>query len=187
MTEHTHDTVTIKRATVDDAELVAAFASRTFEETFATDNKPSDMEAYMSEAFSVTRMHSELSDVRATFLLAYVVDESQPAGALAGYAKLFRGEVAESVASGPAIELARLYVDKRWFGRGIAQALMSHGFEIARTEGYSTIWLGVWERNWRALAFYRKIGFEACGHHPFLLGTDLQTDVLMARSLGDAE
>jgi ribosomal protein S18 acetylase RimI-like enzyme len=81
------------------------------------------------------------------------------------------------------VELARFYVDQAHHGRGIAQALMTAVYANARALGGTRLWLGVWERNFRAIAFYRKCGFEKCGEHPFVLGTDLQTDWDMARGL----
>ena len=41
------------------------------------------------------------------------------------------------------------------------------------------LWLGVWERNPRAQAFYRKSGFADVGSQVFLVGTDAQTDRVM--------
>jgi ribosomal protein S18 acetylase RimI-like enzyme len=52
--------------------------------------------------------------------------------------------------------------------------------ETVRTVGSDRIWLGVWERNGRALAFYRKFGFEVFGDHVFQFGRDPQRDLIMA-------
>jgi ribosomal protein S18 acetylase RimI-like enzyme len=77
----------------------------------------------------------------------------------------------------------RFYVDPIRHGHGIAQTLMDAVLTTARADAAHTIWLGVWERNPRAIAFYRKCGFEDVGSHPFLVGTDLQTDRVMTRAL----
>jgi GNAT superfamily N-acetyltransferase len=168
-------TPTIRRATPEDAALLSDMAARIFHETFAAENRPEDMKAYMDEAFTVERQADELADPSAIFLLAYVDD------APAGYAKLFRGDVPECVDGPGPIELARLYADHAWHGRGVGAALMEACLDEARKGGFETMWLGVWERNWRALAFYRKWGFAECGSHVFRLGTDDQTDILMMR------
>jgi diamine N-acetyltransferase len=81
------------------------------------------------------------------------------------------------------IEIARFYVDRRWQGQGLAQALMQAVIEEAKTRQMETIWLGVWERNERAIAFYRKCGFRDTGSQPFILGSDLQTDRVMVHEL----
>ena len=170
-------TPTIRRAATEDAALLAEMASRIFYETFAAENKPEDMKAYMDEAFTVARQTEEIADVRAIFLLAFV--DAEPAG----YAKLLAGDTPENVAGERPIELARLYADHRWHGRGVGAALMEACFDEARGAGHATMWLGVWERNLRAIAFYRKCGFVECGSHVFRLGSDPQTDLLMARPL----
>ncbi|HJW93003.1 MAG TPA: GNAT family N-acetyltransferase [Thermoanaerobaculia bacterium] len=160
----------IRRATVDDAPRLAELAARTFHETFAVHNAPEDMEAYMSTAYSEAIQREELADPNRITL---VIEEGK---ALIAYAQL-RLML-------PEIEIGRFYVDRPWHGRGIAQPMMNAIFDIARELHVSRIWLGVWERNPRAIAFYEKFGFRDCGSHPFLLGSDLQTDRLMELRLG---
>jgi ribosomal protein S18 acetylase RimI-like enzyme len=170
-------TPAIRTATPDDAAVLTELAARTFRDTFAAENDPADMKAYMDEAFTVARQSEELADPRATFLLAHV--DGEPAG----YAKLYAGEAPSCVEGERPIELARLYADHAWHGRGVGSALMEACFDEARRAGFRTMWLGVWERNARAIAFYRKSGFARCGSHVFRLGTDDQTDDLMRRDL----
>ena len=43
------------------------------------------------------------------------------------------------------------------------------------------MWLGVWQRNPRAVRFYEKCGFRRVAEATFVLGTDVQTDWVMAR------
>ena len=81
------------------------------------------------------------------------------------------------------MELKRLYVTRSWHGKGVAQALMDAALDAARARGAKTLWLGVWERNERAVAFYGKYGFARVGEHTFVLGSDAQTDWLLARPL----
>ena len=80
-------------------------------------------------------------------------------------------------------ELVRLYVSAEWLGRGVGEALIHASISEVRQEGYRTLWLGVWEHNHRARAFYRKWNFREVGEHIFQLGDDPQTDILMERSL----
>jgi len=167
--------ITVRRATLDDANLLSQLGARTFEETFAADNTPGDMAAYLASNFSLVQVTQELSDAGSIFLIAEVD------GAAAGYAKLYASEPAESIQGTDPIELVRLYVSRTWIGSGIGAALMRACLDEARTAGYKTIWLGVWERNARAQAFYRKWNFRAIGEHVFQLGSDAQTDILMER------
>jgi ribosomal protein S18 acetylase RimI-like enzyme len=102
---------------------------------------------------------------------------------LIAFAQLKRGEAPACVTGPDPIEVMRFYVAPTRHGQGIAQTLMDAVLTTARADGAHTIWLGVWERNPRAIAFYRKCGFEDAGSQPFLVGTDLQTDRVMTRAL----
>lgn len=170
--------VRLARAGVPDAERLAAFAAHAFNDAFLATNDPADMAAYVREAFAPARLRAELADPASTFFLAL-----DAAGALAGYAKLRAGP-AEACVRGPApVELERIYVAAGTTGRGVGAALMAACLETAAADGFRTLWLGVWERNPRAIAFYRRWGFEPVGTHPFVLGSDHQTDVVMARPI----
>ena len=169
----------VRRARVDDAALLAELGARTFSETFAADNRPEDMSAYLAAAFGRELQLNELADPQATFFIAEVD------GVAAGYAKLHPGRTPASVKGERPVELVRLYVAQAWLGRGVGAALMRECLGEAGRAGYQTMWLGVWERNMRARAFYRKWNFRDVGKHIFQLGDDPQTDILMERSLSE--
>lgn len=171
------ESVDIRIATPADAEALAALAERTFRDTFAADNAAGDMEAYVGESFSPDRVRAELADGANTFLLAFVGGGDLPAG----YAKLRTG-TAEPCVTGPApVELQRIYVDRIAVGRGVGAALMRASLEEAREAGHRTLWLGVWERNVRAIAFYEQWGYATVGEHVFRLGSNDQRDLIMER------
>jgi ribosomal protein S18 acetylase RimI-like enzyme len=166
----------IRRATIDDAAALAEIAERTFRDTFAKDNTPEDLEAYVASAYGEALQRRELEDPEGLALLGESED-----GALIAYAQMRRvrsphGEV----------EIARFYVDRAFHGQGLAQQLMDAAVDAARELGATTLWLGVWERNWRAIAFYAKCGFQDVGSKPFLVGSDLQTDRVMARVISSS-
>ena len=167
----------IRRAVSADSHLLAEIGARTFSETFGPDNKPEDMAAYVASAFNPAQLEAELSDSRSIFLIAEM--DGQPVG----YARLHAGDASKSVQGEVPIELVRLYVSAEWHGRGIGEALMTACISEAHQRGYRTLWLGVWEHNKRARAFYRKWQFREVGEHIFQLGEDRQTDVLMERSV----
>jgi diamine N-acetyltransferase len=167
----------VRRASVEDAKLLAELGARTFAETFAGDNSPEDMAAYMADSFSVGRLTEELADPLAVFFVAEVE------GVAAGYAKLHAGEASGGVEGERPVELVRLYAAREWLGRGVGQALMRRCLDEARALGFRTIWLGVWERNDRAQAFYRKWNFREVGEHIFQLGSDPQRDIVMQRDV----
>ena len=169
--------LTIRRGTIADAGLLSELGARTFSETFAVDNTPEDLATYVATSFSVAQQTAELEDPASTFLIAEVD------GHAAGYAKLHDGEPEKGVEGAKPIELVRLYVSRDWLGRGIGEQLMRACVDEARQAGHETIWLGVWERNARAQAFYRKWDFREVGEHMFQLGSDRQRDILMERPL----
>ncbi|HEV2862048.1 MAG TPA: GNAT family N-acetyltransferase [Pyrinomonadaceae bacterium] len=169
--------VTVRWADAQDAGLLAELGASTFSETFAADNSPEDMAAYLAASFNPARQADELADPASTFFIAEV------GGRAAGYAKLHAGEPAEGVEGPKPVELVRLYVSREWLGRGVGEALMRACVDEARRAGHATIWLGVWERNARAQAFYRKWDFRAVGEHVFRVGSDPQRDILMERAL----
>jgi len=167
--------VTIRRAKADDAGLLAELGARSFSETFAADNTAENMAAYLASSFNLGQQTNELADPAATFLIAEV------GRVAAGYAKLHAGKSADGVEGTNPIELVRFYVSSEWLGRGIGEALMRACVDEAQRAGHGTIWLGVWERNARAQAFYSKWDFRAVGEHVFQLGSDPQRDILMQR------
>ena len=169
--------VTIRRGTLDDAALLSELGARTFSDTFAVDNTPEDLAAYLAANFNVAQQTAELEDPGSTFLIAEVD------GRAAGYAKLHDGEADQSVAGANPVELVRLYVSREWLGRGIGEQLMRACIDAAQQAGHETLWLGVWERNARAQAFYRKWNFRTVGEHMFQLGSDVQRDLVMERAL----
>lgn len=167
----------VRLAGPEDASAVAGFAERSFRETFGPDNRPEDMDAYCAATYAIERQREELAAPDRVTLLAEID------GGLAGYAQLRDGPAPACVTGPGPIEILRFYVDSRWHGQGVARALMAETLARARAVGRRTIYLAVWERNARAIAFYRKAGFETVGAQPFQLGKDLQTDKIMERAL----
>jgi diamine N-acetyltransferase len=168
--------VNIRTALPSDAASLAAFAQRTFRETFGAANTPENMRAYVRDAFSVERIGRELSDSRLLILVAEID------GTMAGYPHLADAEL-RATDRRAGVELVRMYVDSAYHGRGVAGALMERCIDAARAAGHTTMWLGVWEHNPRAQAFYAKWQFLRVGEHDFLLGEDRQTDWIMERDV----
>ena len=169
--------MTIRRGTAADAPVLAALARDTFFDTFAATNDATDMTLHLECAYGVSQQAAELTDPGVITLL---VDEGSQTVA---YAQLRSGHAPDCVTGARPIELWRFYVNRQWHGRGTAQALMARVTAEAGDTGAQTLWLGVWERNPRARAFYAKCGFTDVGEHVFLFGTDPQTDRVMVRPL----
>lgn len=165
----------IRYGTPADAESLARIAAQTFRDAFGEDNRPEDLALHLERAYGPTQQGGELADPMIRTLLAHI------GPALAAYAQLRVGPAPPCVASVSPLEIWRFYVAKEWHGRGLAQALMQEVDVAARSLGADAVWLGVWERNPRAIAFYRKAGFVDVGSHLFMVGNDAQTDRIMVR------
>lgn len=167
----------IRAGEATDAIALAELAARTFRETFAADNRREDMALHIADAYGTSQQHRELVDPNIATLLVEVD------GQLAGYAQLRSGVPPECVTGEKPIELWRFYIAQPWHGRGIAQTLMQRVESEGYARGAHTLWLGVWERNERAKAFYHKNGFVDVGSHVFMVGNDAQTDRIMVRPI----
>lgn len=137
------------------------------------------MAQYLEEAFSPQQIQSEITAPNSFFLLAYQALER--GGNPVGYARLIGHSVEPNVTGPQPIELVRLYVEQSAVGQGYGAQLMQACLERAADDGFATIWLGVWEKNYRAQAFYKRWGFQQVGIHDFVMGTDVQTDLILTR------
>ncbi len=172
------DTVQIRIAGREDAALIADLSRRTFYDTFAKHNTPENMDLFLETQFTREQLVHQVGAPRNTFLLAHLDSET------VGYARLYEGaELPPGIAGSEAIEISRLYAEQKVIGKGVGKALMEACIDLAREKGKDWIWLGVWEHNHRAIAFYEKMGFGAFDRHIFLLGQDVQYDWLMRRRL----
>jgi len=170
----------LRHAVPADAGALTELATRTFLDAFSAQNDPYDLQLYLGSVYREAKQSEEIADPRMSTLVA------EAGGRLAAFAQLRTGEIPECVGDSQSIELMRFYVDRPFHGQGIAAALMNAVLDEARQRGARTLWLGVWEHNARAKAFYLKCGFIDVGSHIFLLGTDPQTDRIMTRHLGHA-
>jgi len=164
-------------ATAGDAEELAQFGARTFLETFGPENTAEDMRLHLASAWRPELQRAEILNPQMDTLVARVD------GVLAGFAQLRADHAPACISTTRPVELLRFYVDKPWQGQGVARELMLAVLRQSRERGARELWLGVWERNVRAQAFYRKHGFRLVGTQIFIVGTDPQTDHVMLREL----
>ena len=167
----------IRTAVANDAALIADFSRRTFFESFAQYNTAENMRLYLDEQFPRERQMAEVGAPGRMFLLAYLGDR------LVGFASLRESDPPEGLKGENGIEIVQLYSDRETIGKGVGPALMQACLDTARSQGRDCVWLGVWENNHRAKAFYAKWGFERFGEHIFIVGLDAQTDWWMRRRL----
>jgi ribosomal protein S18 acetylase RimI-like enzyme len=169
--------ISVFRAGLKDAELISKLSVETFYETYSWYNTPENMRDYTQKHFNPEQTKKDISTPHTYFLLAKITDET------VGYAKLRVFEHPEEFKGKRHIEIERIYVQKAYQDKKAGYALMQKCIELAREKGFEVIWLGVWEKNSKAMEFYKKAGFESFGVHNFQLGDDAQKDYLLKLSL----
>jgi len=165
--------VEIKRGTINDLVDLIDIGRKTFCETFAKDNSEENMNKYLEEGFSEVKVRAEINDPNSMFYLARVSDQ------VIGYLKLNFGQSQTELNDESSLEIERIYVLKELHGEGVGQKLYEKAVDISREKEVNYIWLGVWEKNPRAIRFYEKNGFVEFDKHVFRLGDDDQTDIMM--------
>jgi ribosomal protein S18 acetylase RimI-like enzyme len=160
-----------------DAEILAEVGRKTFSETFSAANTAENMRSYLEKTFAVDQVQKELEDPQCSFILMYDNEK------IAGYAKIRRRDTDKNGIR--KLEIERIYADKEYIGKKAGKTLMQACLDTARNEGYKTVWLGVWEHNERAISFYEQWGFKTTGAHPFVLGEDVQIDLIMEKTLDE--
>ena len=166
-------TITIRQAGAGDHERIASLARETFVDSFAADNRPEDMAAYLAKAFGPSMQAAELTEPSSLFLIAETEDKP------AGYARLVEASAPPCIQAKKPIQLSRLYARKPWIGKGVGAALMTACIDESIRRRCDGIWLGVWGKNARAIQFYNHWGFVQMGTQPFVLGNDRQTDFVL--------
>ena len=167
----------IRYGITSDAKMLAELGAKTFYDTFAEDNTPENIDAYLKASFSPEIQFAELSAPDNIFLIA------EAENILIGYAQLIMDSKEASLRGTKTLEIRRIYASQEHIGKGVGKDLMYASIQEAKQKGCDSIWLGVWEKNSRAIAFYEKWGFREVGTHIFFVGTDPQRDFIMELAL----
>lgn len=172
--------ILVRKASIEDIKAVQAIAKETFFETFAPSNTEADMKKYLTENFTDEKIRAELSHPDSLFFIA---SEGQH---VIGYLKVNSGIAQTELQDEHSLEIERIYVKSAYHGKKVGQLLYDKALEIARSQQKSSIWLGVWEENPKAIRFYEKNGFAAFNKHIFKFGEDEQIDIMMKKMLDEA-
>lgn len=167
----------IRRAGGNDIDTLIPFARQTFRDTYSLLDDPADIEDYAMQHFTFDTFDAILRDSRSTLLLATVEDR------LTGYAHISLGTPPKGVSGRRPVELSRLYLGIDSLGKGYGAMLMRAVVAEARRQHCETIWLGVYDRNLRARAFYTHWGFVDVGTKEFIFGGRRYFDPVMAVSI----
>ncbi|AKD58345.1 GCN5 family acetyltransferase [Spirosoma radiotolerans] len=169
----------IRSATLADAAVLTDLSAITMREAFGPPHNPAELvDEYIASSITQPILEAELLDARSTFFMMVLPD-----GIPIGYAKLRKHTPPRRMKQRNAIEIQRIYLLQSQIGQGQGRTLLQYCTDWARMQGYKAVWLGVWERNYRARAFYEKMGFKPFGFHYFQFGSERQRDLWLEKQL----
>jgi ribosomal protein S18 acetylase RimI-like enzyme len=163
--------------TFNDAAILLELSRKTFYDAFAHLNNAADIDAYAVKAFTLQKFRQELSNPYSYFYFGIVDDN------IAGYIKINLNIAQTELQDPNALEVERIYILQQYQGQQLGKQLLSFAINTAVNKTLKYVWLGVWEHNYKAISFYESQGFVMFGSHPFVLGNDKQTDLLMKKEL----
>ncbi|WP_342431780.1 GNAT family N-acetyltransferase [Neobacillus sp. FSL H8-0543] len=169
--------IKIKKCTLVDSPKLQEISYETFNETFKHQNSPENMNAYLERAFNLKQLEKELSNSSSQFFFVYFNNE------VAGYLKVNSNDAQSEEMDDESLEIERIYIKSKFHKHGLGKYLLNKALEIAMESNKKKIWLGVWEKNENALAFYKKMGFVQTGAHSFYMGDEEQMDLIMTKTL----
>lgn len=170
-------TTMIRKCDGRDLQALREISIETFNDTFGEQNKPENMQAYLEKAFNEEQLRHELSTTHSEFFFIYFNER------LAGFLKVNTDAAQSEPMGGKSFEIERIYVRKAFQKKGLGKVLIDKAFELAAAQNKQKVWLGVWEKNDNAAAFYEKNGFKRTGSHSFRMGDEEQTDWIMTKML----
>lgn len=170
-------TINIKKCTLEDSRKLQEISYETFNETFKHQNSPENMNGYLERAFNLKQLEKELSNISSQFFFVYFNNE------VAGYLKVNTNDAQSEEMGEESLEIERIYIKNKFQKHGLGKSLLSKAMEIAMERHKNKIWLGVWEKNENAIAFYNKMGFVQTGVHSFYMGDEEQMDFIMTKTL----
>lgn len=170
-------TINIKKCNIKDLPKLLEISYETFNETFKNQNSPENIKAYLERAFNLKQLEKELSNISSQFFFVYLNNE------VAGYLKININDAQSEEMSDESLEIERIYIKRKFQKHGLGMYLLNKTIEIAMEFNEKKIWLGVWEKNENAIAFYEKMGFVQTGSHSFYMGNEEQVDFIMTKIL----
>lgn len=165
---------------MDDLQKLLALSTETYQDTFGGFCSKEIMQTYLSEAFNKEKISQELNNPCSAFYFA-CNDES-----LVGYIKVNEFPAQTDINDEKSLELERIYLLQAFQGCGYGKELLDKAVHIAVGKKKKYIWLGVWEKNLKAIGFYSKNGFHKSGEHVFVMGNEQQRDYIMKKELAES-
>ena len=169
--------IEITKCNLEDLQMLQEVSIETFYEAFKDQNSPESMKIYLEKAFHLEKLEQELSNVFSQFFFIYFNHE------VAGYLKLNTHDAQSEEMGEEALEVERIYLKTKFQKHGLGRLLLNKAIDIAIQLDKKKVWLGVWEENENAIAFYKKMGFVQTGTHSFHMGDEEQLDLIMTKIL----
>ncbi|MEH7884877.1 GNAT family N-acetyltransferase [Bacillus sp. JJ1609] len=170
-------TINIKKCTLEDSRKLQEISYETFSETFEDQNSPENMNAYLERAFNLKQLEKELSNISSQFFFVYFNND------VAGYLKVNTNDAQSAEMGDESLEIERIYIKNKFQKYGLGKFLLNKAVKFGVERNKKKIWLGVWEKNENAIAFYTKMGFVQTGAHSFYMGDEEQLDIIMTKTL----
>jgi len=165
--------IKLVKLTLADLTELKKVSQKTYSDAFSWGNSKENMRSYLNSAFDEEKLSSEISEKLSSFYFAKIEDET------VGYFKVNFGMAQTDLKDDDAMELERIYVLEKFQGKRIGKKLLTHVIKTAKQKGVKYLWLGVWEKNEKAIEFYKRQGFKIFNSHSFKMGPEFQTDLLM--------
>jgi len=167
----------IVRVLPEQLALLQQISRQTFFESYSHLNTEENMQHYLAHNLGLAQLTKEIQHPASQFYFARMGQT------IVGYIKINFGEAQTELQDTEATELERIYVYKQYQGKGIGVQLLQKAIAIGQSRLKNYIWLGVWEKNPRAIQFYQKQGFVPFDTHQYIVGQDIQNDILMKMDL----
>ena len=167
----------IKVCTVEQLDLLREISIETYRDTFIESNSEELMQKYLNDALTREKLEAEFNNVDSTFYFIYIAEQ------VAGFLKVNEVGAQTDIHDIKSLEIERFYIRKAFLRQGLGKALMEFACALAKQANNEYVWLGVWEENFPALYFYKSMGFQQIGTHPFDMGGDIQTDLIFKKEL----
>jgi diamine N-acetyltransferase len=170
-------TINIKKCSREDLQILQEISIETFNDTFKDQNSSENIDAYLETAFTLKQLEKEIANKSSQFFFALFNNE------VAGYLKVNTNEAQSEEMGDESLEIERIYIKNKFQKQGLGKYLFNKAMEIATGSHKRKIWLGVWEKNGNAIAFYKKMGFVQTGAHSFYMGNEEQTDFIITKTI----
>ena len=167
----------IKACKSEQLALLRDISIETYRDTFIESNSEELMQCYLDNALSTAALEAEFKHPGSQFYFIY--NQNQ----IAGFLKVNDVRAQTDIRDDESLEIERFYIRKNFLRQGLGKALMEFACHLAKKAGKKYVWLGVWEKNFPALHFYKSSGFVKIGSHPFDMAGDIQNDLILKKEL----